>query len=165
MLPSLGFAASSLRASGQVPDAVWCGSLAIIIEQCGSNKTSELFQSFRCFTVFFFFLNIWGNLTVIVTHSYLASLPCTFCNMEGAFKPKGSASQFYKCLLGKQTHQSVCHTLCFPSQPVVIGTSCHKQSIAVAVTASFFMLSLLICQKDHENSIQTHFMQKSFTSR
>lgn len=65
MLPSLGFAASSLRASGQVPDAVWCGSLAIIIEQCGSNKTSELFQSFRCFTVFFFFLTFEATLLLL----------------------------------------------------------------------------------------------------
>lgn len=34
----------------------------------------------------------------------------------------------------------------------------------MAVTASFVMMSLLICQKNHENKIQVHFIQKSAMS-
>lgn len=131
MLPSLGFAASSLRASGQVPDAVWCGSLAIIIEQCGSNKTSELFQSFRCFTVFFFFFKHLRQ-PYCYCHSFLPGLIAMhFLQYGGGIWTQGLSKPVLQ-VPPWQTNSSIC----LPHIVLPISTCSYWDIVPQAIHSS-----------------------------
>lgn len=124
MLPSLGFAASTLRAGGQVPDAVWSGSLATIIEQCGSNKTSEFFQfqSFKCFTVLFFFVTF--EATLLVSSLILAWPHCHALSAiwRGHLKPRAQQASFTSASLANK------HINCLP-HIVLSNSTCNYWDI------------------------------------